>query len=115
VSAEFDAPKEVTAVDKAQEVFYAVVGAGDFALEKARKFSDRKTTQKFYKDFVKRGRTVSTRVRGSATTKQAVAQTKAARSQVKAAATSVTKAIRTDAKAAKEAPKTVTKPSAKAS
>jgi hypothetical protein len=105
----------VTAVEKAQELFYAAVGAGDFAVEKARKFTDRKTTQKFYKDFVKRGRAISTRVRGSATTKQAVAQTKAARSQVKAAATSVTKAVRSNAKATKEAPKTVTKSSAQAS
>jgi hypothetical protein len=102
-------------VDKAQELFYAAVGAGDYAFEKARKLTDRKNTQKFYKDFVKRGRAISTRVRGSATTKQAVAQTKAARSQVKAASTSVSKAIRTNAKATKEAPKTATKPSAQAS
>ena len=102
-------------MDKAQEVLYAAVGAGDFALEKARKLADRKTTQKFYKDFVKRGRAISTKVRGSTTTKQAVAQTKAARSQVKAAATSVSKAIRINAKATKEAPKTVTKTSAQAS
>jgi hypothetical protein len=102
-------------VDKAQELFYAAVGAGDFAIEKARKFADRETTEKFYKDFVKRGRAISTRVRGSTATKQAVAQTKAARSQVKAAATSVTKAIRTNAKATKEAPKTAKKASAQAS
>lgn len=102
-------------MDKAQDILYAAVGAGDFAFEKARKLADRKTTQKFYKDFVKRGRAISTRVRGSATTKQAVAQTKAARSQVKAAATSVTRAIRVNAKATKEAPKTATKPSTRAS
>ena len=102
-------------MDKAQEVFYAVVGAGDFALEKGRKFADHQTTQTFYKDFVKRGRAITTKVRGSATTNQAVAQTKAARSQVKAAATSVTKAVRINAKATKEAPKTVTKTSAQAS
>jgi hypothetical protein len=107
--------EEVTSVDKAQELFYAAVGAGDFAIEKARKFADRETTQKFYKDFVNRGRAVSTKVRTSAATRQAVDQTKAARSQVKAAATSVSKAIRTNAKAAKEAPKTATKQSAEAS
>ena len=102
-------------MDKAQELFYAAVGAGDYAIEKARKFTDRKTTEKFYKDFVKRGRAISTRVRGSAATKNAVAQTSAARSQVKAAATSVTKAVRTNVKATKEAPKTATKASARAS
>ena len=105
-------------MDKAQELLYAVVGAGDYAFEKARnakKLADRKTTQKLYTDFVRRGRGISTRVRGSATTKQAVAQTKAARTQVKAAATSVGKAVRTNAKATRQAPKTAAKTSARAS
>jgi hypothetical protein len=91
---------------KPQELIYAVVGAGDFAAEKvrnARKVADRKNTQKLYKDFVKRGRSVWTKVRRSGPTKQAIAQTKTARTQVKAAATSVTKAFRADAKAAKSA------------
>jgi len=85
---------------KTQELLYAVVGAGDFALEKAKgvtKVTDRKTTSKLYKDFVKRGRGLSTRVKNSAPTKQAIAQTKTARTQIKAASTSLTKAVRTNA------------------
>ena len=85
---------------KTQELLYAVVGAGDFALEKAKnvtKVADRKTTTKLYKDFVKRGRGLSTKVRNSAPTKQAVAQTKTARTQIKAATTSLTKAVRANA------------------
>lgn len=90
---------------KAQEVLFAVVGIGDLAAEKVRKARaiDRETTQKLYRDFVTRGRTVTTRVKNAGATKQAVAQTKVARSQVKAAATSVTKAMSADAKAAKSA------------
>jgi hypothetical protein len=101
-------------VEKAQEILYAVLGVGDFAVEKARtvrRIADRETNQKLYRDFVKRGRGLTTRVRNSGPTKQAVAQTKVARTQVKAAATSVGKAIRSDAKAVKRAPKTATKTS----
>jgi hypothetical protein len=89
----------------AQEVLYAAVGAGDFALEKLRKVGeiDRSVTLKIYRDFVKRGRTLTARVKNSGPTKQAIAQTRIARTQVKAAATSVTKAARADAKAAKAA------------
>jgi len=85
---------------KTQELLYAVVGFGDFALEKAMnvtKVTDRKATTKLYKDFVKRGRGISTKVRNSAPTKQAVAQTKTARTQIKAATTSLTKAVRANA------------------
>ena len=60
-----------------------------------------------YNDFVKRDRTLSTRIKNSGPTKRAVAQTKTARTQVKAAATSVTKAVRADANATKSAAKTV--------
>lgn len=91
---------------KAREIFYATVGAGEFAFEKVKgagKLADKKVTQKYYKDFVKRGKTLSTKVKNSGPTKQAIAQTKTARAQVKAAATSVTKAVRTDAKATKSA------------
>jgi hypothetical protein len=91
---------------KAQELFYAAVGAGDFAVEKVkgtRKLADRKTTSKLYKDFVKRGKALSTRIRNSGPTKQAVAQTKVARAQVKAAATSVAKVARSNASATKSA------------
>jgi hypothetical protein len=90
---------------KAQEFVYAVVGAGDFAVDKVKgvRTFDRKKSEKLYKDFVKRGRSLSTKIRSSAPTKQAVAQTKAARSQVKAAATSVSKAVGANVKATRSA------------
>jgi hypothetical protein len=65
--------------------------------------TDKKITQKLYKDFVKRGRTLSTRIKNSGPTKQALAQTKTARTQVKAAVTSVTKAVNANAKATRSA------------
>ncbi len=84
---------------KAQELFYAAIGATEVAVEKVRAFSapDGKATQKLYRDFVKRGRSLTTRIKNSAPTKQAVTQTKAARSQMKAAATSVGKAVTANA------------------
>jgi hypothetical protein len=90
-------------VPKTQELLYAVVGAGDFAVEKAKDLADRDTTAKVYKDFVKRGRVLSTKIKSSAPTKQAIAQTKTARAQAKAAATSATKAVRANSKAARSA------------
>ncbi len=92
--------------NKSEEILYAFIGAGDFAIEKVgsiRKVTDRKTTTKLYKDFVKRGRSLSTKVRTSGPTKRAVTQTKTARTQVKAAATSVNKAVRANAKATRSA------------
>jgi hypothetical protein len=97
------AAEEVTSMPKTEELLYAVVGAGDFAVEKAKGLADRDTTAKVYKDFVKRGRSLSTKIRSSAPTKQAIAQTKTARSQAKAAATSATKAVRANSKAARSA------------
>jgi hypothetical protein len=94
--------------NKTQEVLYAVVGAGDLAVEKirdARQRTDRKTTQKFFKDLVKRGQAISKTVRNSGPTKRALAQTKTARAQVKAAATSVQKAVGLNGKAASSAAK----------
>ena len=91
---------------KTQELIYAVVGAGDFTVEKVRDLrvlTDLRQTQEVYTDFVKRGRTITKRIQSSAPTKNAVAQTKTARSQVKAAATSVRKAVKADAKAATSA------------
>lgn len=84
---------------KTQELLYAVVGAGDFAIDKARNVRkiDAKSAGTIYTDFVKRGQSLSKKIRTSAPSKQAVAQTKTARSQVKAAATSVSKAIRANA------------------
>ncbi len=91
---------------KTEEILYAVVGVGDFAVEKAaniRKIADRNTTEKVYKDFIKRGRQLSKRISNSAPTKQAVAQTKTARTQIKAATTSLTKAVRANATATRSA------------
>jgi hypothetical protein len=92
--------EEVKNMAKTQELLYAVVGVGDYALEKAKgvtKVTDLQATSKLYKDFVKRGRGLSTRVKNSAPTKQAIAQTKTARTQIKAASTSLTKAVRANA------------------
>lgn len=86
--------------NKSQEVLYAAVGVGDLAIEKVRSIpaiADKKVRTKTYKDLVKRGRSLTTRIKNSAPTKQALAQTKTARSQVKAATTSVSKAIRANA------------------
>ena len=91
---------------KAQNLLYVVVGAGDFAVEKIQgitKITDRKATEKAYKDFVKRGRTLSKRIGSSAPTKRAVAQTKTARAQGRAATTSVGKAVRANARATRSA------------
>jgi hypothetical protein len=87
---------------KPQDLLYAIVGVGDYAIEKARAakiIRDRKSAEKYYSDFIKRGRKLSKSIRSSAPTKRAIAQTKTARSQVKAATTSITKALRADAKA----------------
>ena len=99
---------------KAQQIIYAVVGAGDLAVEKAanlRKVVDRETTEQLYNDFVKRGRSVSKRIGNAAPTKRAAAQTKTARSQVKAAATSVGKAVRANVDATRSAATKVAKAS----
>ncbi|MGH2809013.1 MAG: hypothetical protein ACRDKT_17250 [Actinomycetota bacterium] len=99
---------------RAEEILYAVVGAGDFAVEKLadiRKVADRDSTEKVYDDFIKRGRTLSKKIRNSAPTKQAVAQTKTARSQVRAATTSLTKAVRANVDASRSAAKKATKAS----
>ena len=87
---------------KAQEILYAVVGAGDYAMEKATdltKIADLQNTQKVYGDFIKRGRTFSKKIRSSAPTKRALAQTKTARTQIKAATTSVSKAVQANVEA----------------
>lgn len=97
---------------KTQELIYAVVGAGDFTVEKVRDLrtlAGLKQTEQVYNDFVTRGRTISKRIQTSTPTKTAVAQTKTARSQVKAAATSVRKAVRADLTATSAAAKKTVK------
>jgi hypothetical protein len=90
---------------KAENLIYVFVGAGDFALEKAKNVStfDRKKSQKLYKDFVSRGQKLTTSIKNSRPSKRAVEQTKAARTQVKSAATSVRKAVGANVKASKSA------------
>lgn len=115
-----------------KEIFYAAVGAGDFAVEQARRIPQsidiskvrkelpsslkelredaEKTANKVlgsvgdrYGDFVKRGEKTYRSIRNSAPTKRAVDKGKTARSQTKAAATSTKKAAEATAEAAKEA------------
>ncbi len=91
---------KTTTKSRSSELLYAVVGAGDFALEKARNVPGIVTSQtrtKLYKDFVKRGRTLTRQIGTAAATRQAIDQVKTARSRVKAAGTSVTKAVRVNA------------------
>ena len=99
---------------KTQEIFYAVVGAGDLAVEKVRgitKLADQKTTRKHYRNFIKRGKALTTSIKNSGPTKRAVAQTKTARTQVKAATTSLGKAVRLNARASQNAVKKTAKAS----
>jgi hypothetical protein len=90
---------------KSENLVYALVGAGDFAVEKAKSLReiDRKRSEKLYNDFVKRGRKLSTSIKNARPSKQAVEQTKVARSQVKAAATSIRKAVGANVKATRTA------------
>ncbi|MGI8407875.1 MAG: hypothetical protein ACR2L3_05135 [Actinomycetota bacterium] len=80
----------------AQEIMYAVVGAGDFAVDKVKTISsiaDRKANQKRYRDFVKRGRSISTKVKSSKHGKQIAAQAEPVKVQVEDALKTVTKAF----------------------
>ncbi|MEA2476958.1 MAG: hypothetical protein QOC87_1157 [Actinomycetota bacterium] len=91
---------------KTPEILYAVVGAGEFAVEKARnasKITDISSTTKVYNDFVKRGKSLSKRVKNAGPTRQAVAQSKTARTRVKGAWTSVGKAVQANAKGSRTA------------
>lgn len=101
---------------KAQELVYAVVGAGEFAVDKAKgitKLADRKKNEKLYKDFVKRGRTVSTKVRNSKPGKQFTVQTELVKDKATDAAKSVTKAFGVNVVSWPKSRKTTsTKPSA---
>lgn len=81
---------------KTKELWFAVVGAGDFAVDKVRnvrKIADRKTGQKLYKDFVKRGRSLSTKVSNSTPGKQVRSQTQNARAQVSEVAKKASKTL----------------------
>ena len=81
---------------KAKEILYATLGAGDFAVDKVkgvRRIADRKTNQKLYKDFVKRGRGVTTQVKNSVPGKEISARTEPVRNQAEEALKTVTKAF----------------------
>lgn len=86
-------------MSKTQEILYAVVGAGDLAVEKVRNLRaiDPKAAAEVYNDVIERGEKLTKKIKTSAPTKQAAAQTKTARAQVKAATTSVREAIRANA------------------
>ena len=90
---------------KSENFVYALVGVGDFAIEKVKNLStlDRARSEKLYDDFVKRGRKLSTSIKNARPSKQAAEQTKVARSQVKAAATSIRKAVGANVKASRSA------------
>ena len=90
---------------KSENLVYAFVGVGDFALEKVKNVRniDRKRSENLYNDFVGRGRKLSTSIRNARPSKQAVEQTKVARSQMKAAATSIRKAVGANVKATRSA------------
>ncbi len=98
---------------KGENLVYALVGAGDYAIDKVKNVRsfDRKKSEKLYNDFVGRGRKLSSSIRTARPSKRAVEQTKVARSQVKAAATSVRKAVSANAKAARSAAEKVAKAS----
>ncbi len=81
---------------KSQEIVYAVVGAGEAAVDKVKglsRFADRKKNEKLYNDFVKRGRTVSTKVRNTKPAKQLRVQTDTVKEKATDAAKTVTKAF----------------------
>ena len=90
---------------KGENLVYALVGAGDYAIDKVKNVGsiDRKQSEKLYNDFVSRGRKLSTSIKNARPTKQAMEQTKVARTQVKAAATSIRKAVGAQAKATRSA------------
>jgi hypothetical protein len=97
-------------MSRTKEILYAVVGAGDFAVERV-KGARRVADPALYADFVARGRDLSGRIGKSAPTKRAVASTRTARSQARAAATSVRKAVAANATAARSAAQKVAKAS----
>ena len=90
---------------KGENLVYALVGVGDYAIDKLSNVRsiDRKQSEKLYNDFVSRGRKLSTSIKNARPTKQAVEQTKVARTQVKAAATSIRKAVGANVKATRSA------------
>lgn len=95
---------------RTKEMFYAVIGAGDLAVEKARD-ARRIVDPAVYSDLVGRGRDLTGRIAKAAPTKRAADRTRTARSQAKAAATSVRKAVRANATAARSAAGKVAKAS----
>ena len=108
--------------------FYAVMGAGEAAIETGKALvnrargvkpeqvrqslstsadTSRRWITKRYASWAKRVERLTTQIRKSAPAKRAAAQTKQARRQVKGAATSIRKAVGAQADAAKTAAKKV--------
>jgi hypothetical protein len=97
-----------------KKAFYAYLGAGQFAADKAKELSGkavhlansrREAAVKLYEDLATRGEKIATSIRKSTYTKRALEQVKTARTQIKSARTSVRRAADTTAKATKEAAK----------
>lgn len=81
---------------KTQDVFLALVGVGDLAVEKARNLpalAERVKTQQYFDDFVTRGRAVQRTVKNSTTGKQILRQTDVAREQVREVTKSIEKSL----------------------
>jgi hypothetical protein len=94
--------------DRAQDLPYVVLGAGDAAVEYVRSVPTQLTSfpqqlREGFDGLADRGRTLRTEVERDPKVRQAGRQTSAAKSRVKAAATSTRKAASANAKAAESA------------
>ena len=89
-------------MDRLKRAPYAILGAGEFVVERARALFDRARSVGgpevvgVYEGLADRGETLAKRLGRSAPAKRAVAGTKQASRQLKGAATSVRKALGTE-------------------
>jgi hypothetical protein len=94
--------------ERAQDVPYVVLGAGDAAVELVRTLPSQlaslpQQVVEGLESLADRGRTLRTDIRRDPAVRRATAQTTSAKSKVKAAATSTGKAVGAQAKAAEKA------------
>ncbi len=82
-------------MDQVKKAFHAVVGSGDFLMEKSRELTAaaRHTSARTYKDLAGRGEKVVNRVQRAKPARRAAEGTKQAKSQLKGAYTSLRKAV----------------------
>ncbi|MGH2724239.1 MAG: hypothetical protein ACRDI0_08215 [Actinomycetota bacterium] len=92
-------------MDQIKKAFHAVLGSGDFAVEKSKELADaaRRNSVRAYADLAGRGERVANRVRRTKPAKRAAEGTRQAARQVKGAYTSIRKAV------GAEQPKTTTR------